>query len=1264
MADIVVGVKLTADGQQYVGTIDQANQKLKALGDSGQFVSARMDEATSMLAKFATVGASIALAHQFVEISDAATTMNARLASAVGAMGDFDGTAAKLLQTANTLQYSFTGLAQGAVPIIDAIRDLGGSSKTATDLVQALAAAAKAGGQSEAEAAQQMQQFANVLTLGVQGGRDLSALLRENDNLARALADGLGVSTDALRKMAEDGTLDAQSLVNGILSQFDKLQDAAAKIPPTIGGSMTRLFNSIGDAIGKAGWGANLAEAMDRDAQVIEGLRDSTASLGDKAKVAWLYFTDGAYAALGALDVLNPALATTRDQVTQLQSAKAAKSSLDSLLGGIPTPEEIGAEYDKRSKALTTAYTAYQALDAQGAAAEKQAYDHAMASLAADRDQKLQDLAKRGAPNFGALFSGIQAAAQQATTSAQLLEQIEQASLGRQGQELDNAHALFLVSDEDYYRERGTLQQQAAETEAQQAQTQYQALLEAYRQAEQAPAIGADQVAAKKKALVDIETQMTAAVVKWSLAEDKAGDAGVQANQAIAVAQQKVLTQILAIERSAEDYARGLQDTVDDQRLQLSLIGQTATVQAQLTAQAQLERQEQAQLVDVLRQINDEIAKGPAANQAVLDALTAKYAAIVKSTSDAASATNNLVSATQDAADRTSALQDAWHAVDGMASQFVQDLQGGWSKAMSNMAATLKNTILKLLYEMTIQKWVVSIFANVSGAGAGTFAGSSGTTAALSAALGGGGGSNPLSGISSLTSLLGGGGDLGGLLGGSGGLAGLASSFASSGIGASLGLSTAGAGAFAGAEAASGLGAVSAAEAGGLTAAGAGLVGAASMIPVVGTIAALAYLAYTMFSQAKGGPKSGGYASTGNVGALPLDTDNNRYYTPNTNDSDLSTLVSGINSSYTSILSSLGGTGTAGFAAGYDVDPQGTADSRLSIGATDASGNVVYSVRNQDEGKGTDQLQSDLQLDAQRALLAALQASNLPDDIAHILNSVSAATATQDQINKVLAYAQALKTVDDAIASDPAKDAADAIAASNQSVYETFQKQGQALETLASSYDGSVDATNNLATATAQYRQDLVALLVQINQVTAAIHSMFQDTYQSILTSGMTPQQKYEYDQKQAQQLYQQALTSTDPAQVQQFSQQINALINDAFGNLSPEEQNALRNTFLQNINTVDAGLAQHLTDIGGDATASAQQPYADVQTALTGAADKINDAGTTMQDAADTTDKAAQTMSTSADTLASAAKSLSNALANINVNVTLTDSSAAPVGG
>jgi hypothetical protein len=498
--------------------------------------------------------------------------------------------------------------------------------------------------------------------------------------------------------------------------------------------------------------------------------------------------------------------------------------------------------------------------------------------------------------------------------------------------------------------------------------------------------------------------------------------------------------------------------------------------------------------------------------------------------------------------------------------------------------------------------WAIRAFTRVAAqdlviniVGGGTGAAGSGILSGLFGAGAGGGGAGA-GGIGSLFSNVGNLFSGGGLFSG-----GLGQSLAFSGLGQSLGLS----------------GAAGLSELSGLALTGLGTA-LGTAIPIIGIGLAIASM---MGAFDRGGPKTGGFAQTA---GLNLD----RYFTPNQKDTDIQGIVNSTSDAYAQLIRSLGGSGVGGFALGFDTDPQGTAPNRLH-GAAFVNGRSVYEVALGDLGRDSEVLQAALAAESKRALLAALQASDFPETVANILNSITAATASDADVERVVALASAFKQLQEVVSRDPLDDAMAAIEQASKGAYEAMVDQAAALREMLTSFDGSLEATQQLTSATQGYYQAQVQLLVQIEQIRRATSSMFGDTVRSLQLTVLDNEGKYGFLQAEAEQLRQQLMSTNDPETIRAIAERINADIQQAFGLLDPEQQRALLDQFVAGTREIDALTQERLAAVRDDLATSARDVFAEINTRLEQVAAQLNQAGTTQQQAADTQLVAARTPST-----------------------------------
>jgi tape measure domain-containing protein len=129
--------------------------------------------------------------------------------------------------------------------------DLGNSSTTAGALTTTIAQALRLSGSSAEAADAALIQFVQGLNNGALRGEEFNSVMEQAPRLARALADGLGVTVGELRALAEAGELTSDVLVNALSGQAATIAAEFATIPARFDDAMTRLRNSVTVFVGE-----------------------------------------------------------------------------------------------------------------------------------------------------------------------------------------------------------------------------------------------------------------------------------------------------------------------------------------------------------------------------------------------------------------------------------------------------------------------------------------------------------------------------------------------------------------------------------------------------------------------------------------------------------------------------------------------------------------------------------------------------------------------------------------------------------------------------------------------------------------------------------------------------------------------------------------------------------------------------------------------------------------------------------------------------
>lgn len=326
---------------------------------------------------------------------------------------------------------------------------------------------------------------------------------------------------------------------------------------------------------------------------------------------------------------------------------------------------------------------------------------------------------------------------------------------------------------------------------------------------------------------------------------------------------------------------------------------------------------------------------------------------------------------------------DMWHAIESTAhSTWTNVFQGG-QDAFTKIGATLKASVLDMLYQIIAKPWIVDISASVTGSGGGSgIAGSSG----------GGLGGVIQAGQTMWSAFSG---------GMASGIGGMASSFGSM-VGSSA-ISSFGAG-MSGSSLAAGL-------AGPTTAGASGAMGLGATVATAMPYIAAAIAAYTVIS----GLTAGGGGNNYHRGGTNAQFDANGVMTGSvgqvvgygpgsvSQSAESTNAVVKMQQNYASIMGLIGAA-TAATSFGYNTAYADSVGVRGGI-SSGVNGKAVYVNSNMPE--------AELQLAASRAVFAAVQNSQLPAYLGHAFDGLTAGSVTLDQINNAYAFAQGLKLLHD-----------------------------------------------------------------------------------------------------------------------------------------------------------------------------------------------------------------------------------------------------------
>ncbi|OTL72785.1 phage tail protein [Acinetobacter pittii] len=151
-------------------------------------------------------------------------------------------------------------------------------------LTETVSKAVAISGASAEAADAALVQFGQALASGTLRGEELNSVMEQTPALAKAIAQGMGITVGELRSVAAEGKITSQEIVKALKNVQDEVDALFAKTDITIGQSLTLLNNEITKFVGEAGKGSGAAQALSGSIQLLANnlnlIADSAFAIG------------------------------------------------------------------------------------------------------------------------------------------------------------------------------------------------------------------------------------------------------------------------------------------------------------------------------------------------------------------------------------------------------------------------------------------------------------------------------------------------------------------------------------------------------------------------------------------------------------------------------------------------------------------------------------------------------------------------------------------------------------------------------------------------------------------------------------------------------------------------------------------------------------------------------------------------------------------------------------------------------------------------
>lgn len=185
-------------------------------------------------------------AKAFINAADTFARVDTQLKNATATTLEFAEAQRRLFDIAQSTRQSYANLATTYAQISASAGSSIGTQDQQLRFFETVSKAITLSGASAEQANAALLQFRQGLAAGALRGEELNSVMEQTPRLARAIAEGLGVSIGQLREMGKAGELTAEKIVGAMSNAAGTIDREFNAVVPTFDSAMTKMGNSVG----------------------------------------------------------------------------------------------------------------------------------------------------------------------------------------------------------------------------------------------------------------------------------------------------------------------------------------------------------------------------------------------------------------------------------------------------------------------------------------------------------------------------------------------------------------------------------------------------------------------------------------------------------------------------------------------------------------------------------------------------------------------------------------------------------------------------------------------------------------------------------------------------------------------------------------------------------------------------------------------------------------------------------------------------------
>lgn len=270
--------------------------ELDSIEKKGDFASKSMDSMSVATRQLAGYMAGVVTVGAAISKMDAYTGMQNRLKLVTESQEQLNLAMSDTFNIAQKSYQSWDSVIQVYQRFSDNAKTLGINMTKTAELTETVSKAVAISGASTQAAEAALTQFGQALASGVLRGEELNSIMEQTPALAKAIAQGMGITVGELRSVAAEGKITGDVLVNALTKSKQSVDELFAKTDITIGQSIQLLSNEVTKFTGEAGKASGVATTLASSIQILANNLDAIAGIAVVGGVALLTKTIAAQA--------------------------------------------------------------------------------------------------------------------------------------------------------------------------------------------------------------------------------------------------------------------------------------------------------------------------------------------------------------------------------------------------------------------------------------------------------------------------------------------------------------------------------------------------------------------------------------------------------------------------------------------------------------------------------------------------------------------------------------------------------------------------------------------------------------------------------------------------------------------------------------------------------------------------------------------------------------------------------------------------------